>query len=86
MKYLILMLCLFSILQGGMFSTLEGLGMKEIKPDYTYTIDTAGINPRIYEWTPKSNPNITCIVIFGNSKAAIPAMQCFPKNNKNKTQ
>ena len=47
----------------------------------SYTIETSGINPRVYEFTPKANPNKICVVVFGNSKSgiSIPAMQCFDK-------
>jgi len=50
--------------------------MKEVKPKAAYTLDTAGYNPRVYEWTTKDG--YKCIAIFGNDKAAV-SMQCFKK-------
>ncbi len=63
----------------GLFSSISGLNMKERKVDAAYTIDTAGINPRVYEFTTISNPKMKCIAIFGNSdKTSAVALQCFP--------
>jgi hypothetical protein len=80
-KYLALVMLFLNISQAGMFSTISGMAMQEVKPDHSYTIDTAGLNPRVYEFTPKANPNKICVVVFGNSKSgiSIPAMQCFDK-------
>ena len=50
--------------------------MKEVKPKAEYTLDTAGYNPRVYEWV--TSDGRTCIAIFGNDKAAV-ALQCDKK-------
>jgi hypothetical protein len=51
------------------------------EPDYEYEIDTWGKNSEIYEITPKSNPNYSCLIfILDNLNSA--SMQCFPKPNK----
>jgi len=69
---------------GGVWTRIGGLGTKEIKPDHTYTLDTIGENPRIYEFTPRSNPNYTCIIVYTESNYKSPVMQCIPKDRSNK--
>lgn len=57
--------------------------MDEKKPNYAYTVDTNGFNPRVYEFTPKGNPNYICVYSFiSGEKGANTAMQCFPKAGK----
>ena len=66
--------------QAGIFSTVSGMTMEQKKPLSEYTIDTAGINPRVYEFIPKNDRTKLCVIVFGNSeKAPVPAMQCFKK-------
>jgi len=48
------------------FSTLE---------TKKFTIDTPGINPRVYEFDTKSG--FHCIALFRDSTDTAPAMQCF---------
>ena len=58
--------------------------MKEIKHEASYTIDTAGVNPRIYEFDTKVAPIRHCIVLIASSdNMAAPTMQCY-KNKENK--
>ena len=40
-----------------------------------FTIDTPGINPRLYEFDTKSGYH--CIALFRDSTDTAPAMQCF---------
>jgi hypothetical protein len=84
MKKLITALILFSATtaSAGLFSTVSGMTMEEIKPKQAYTIDTAGVNPRIYQWQPLGLPDYMCIAIFSNSETSIPAMQCFKYKRK----
>lgn len=64
----------------GMFSTVSGMNMPEIKPSNGYTIDTAGFNPRIYEFTPKFDSNKICIIAFSSSDGSSSSqMDCFDK-------
>ena len=67
---------------GNLFSTLSGMTWDEKKTVH-YTIDTAGFNPRVYEFQPTLVKNYICIVIFPNADgkhvAAVPAMQCIKK-------
>ncbi len=49
-----------------------------MKPDYEYELDTWGSNSEIYEFTPKANKKMTCIMyMLDNAKAM--GLQCFPK-------
>ena len=43
-----------------------------------YTIDTPGINPRVYEFDTKSGYH--CISLFRDNTDTAPAMQCFKTN------
>lgn len=52
-------------------------------PDYEYEVDTWGFNSEVYEITPKSNPNYTCVMWMLDSGAAM-GLQCFPKPTKSK--
>lgn len=50
-----------------------------ITPDYAYEIDTWGGNSEIYEFTPQSAPNMTCVMYMLDSGKAM-GLQCFPKS------
>jgi len=80
MRKLILIMVLALSANAGMWSMVEGMNMKEFKPDAAYTIDTAGINPRVYEFDTKVKPIRHCIVLIASSsKMAAPTMQCYQK-------
>jgi hypothetical protein len=83
MKQILSIILLSVVSYAGMFSTVSGMVMDEKKPLASYTIDTAGINPRVYEFTPQNDKTKLCVVVFANSdRGAIPAMQCFKKEGK----
>lgn len=65
-----------------MFSTVQGMGMQQVKIDKAYVIGTNGYNPRIYEWTAANG--MKCIALFSSSnEASNPAMQCsYPLQTK----
>jgi len=66
----------------GMFSTVSGMTMDEVKPLSSYTIDTAGFNPRVYEFIPKNDKTKLCVIVFGNADGvSIPAIQCFKRDD-----
>ncbi len=79
---LVTVVTIISSAQAGVFSAMSGMGMKEKKPLSSYTIDTAGINPRIYEFVPENDKTRLCVVIFTDK--GIPAMQCFKRDGKQK--
>ncbi|MEO1923626.1 MAG: hypothetical protein ABGX25_03815 [Nautiliaceae bacterium] len=41
-----------------------------------YTIETSGINPRVYEFDTQGYPRMHCVVIFRDDPKTSPAMQC----------
>jgi|TARA_R110000851_G_scaffold230898_10_gene383789 hypothetical protein len=60
----------------GMFTTPSTGDL--MVPDATYELDTWGFNSELYEFTPKTAPNMTCIMfMLDNGKAM--GLQCFPK-------
>ncbi len=70
-----------SLMAGGMFSQMVGMGMKEITPIKSYTVDTAGYNPRIYEFRLQSDKRFLCVMAYGNNKGE---MQIFCVNTAQK--
>lgn len=68
----------------GVFSTIAGFTMEERKVDAQYTIDAAGFNPRVYEFTPKTDKSKTCVVMFGNSSddRSTGQLFCFNKGRR----
>jgi hypothetical protein len=82
-KILLISIFATSIFAGNMFSKISGMTMPEVNPENAYTLDTAGLNPRVYEFVPKGDPTKLCVVVFPNADgantAAIPAMQCFSR-------
>lgn len=85
MKKIVLLAVLLStsLFAGNLFSTISGMAMKEVKPEQAYSVDTAGLNPRVYTWTQNlvNGVKVQCIAMFPNSDgkhtAAIPTMQCL---------
>lgn len=60
--------------QAGMFSAVSGMSMKEIKPTASYTIDTAGINPRVYEFKTSTGRECVLVVLTGDQPSS--TLQC----------
>jgi hypothetical protein len=79
MKKILTLALLTSFATAGLFSTVSGLGMKEKKTDKEYTLDTAGMNPRVYEFTPVTAPHMQCILIVLNAVEPSSTLQCFSK-------
>ncbi|NPA54739.1 MAG: hypothetical protein GXO40_00015 [Epsilonproteobacteria bacterium] len=44
---------------------------------FSYTIETTGINPRVYEFDTQGYPRMHCVVIFRDDPKTSPAMQCI---------
>jgi len=79
LKISILLFLLLSTTSAGMWTTVSGFGTKEIDPDVTYTLDTIGQNPRVYEFTPKNNTDYICIIVYTEGDNKSPTMQCIPR-------
>jgi len=77
MKYLLLSgLLLLTGCSDGIFTTTTTNTL--ITPDHNYEIDTWGSNSEVYEFTPKSNLQKSCIFVMLDSGKAM-GLQCFDK-------
>lgn len=79
MKIVATMILASLVAQAGMFSAVSGMTMKEIKPTQEYTIDTAGMNPRIYEFTPVGDPSRYCVLVVLSGDEPSSTLQCYKK-------
>jgi hypothetical protein len=86
LKLLFTFILLNTFLNAGVWTTIGGLGQKELKPDSTYTLDTLGQNPRVYEFTPLQNQDYTCIIVYTEGDYQSPTMQCIPKGKGRKIE
>ena len=80
-RIMLVAVCFIGLISTGCdgVADLSGFGLQQ--PDYEYEIDTWGSNSEVYEITPKSNPNYTCVFLMLDSGAAM-GLQCFPKDTK----
>jgi hypothetical protein len=58
------------------WNTLVGVFKKTVNT-LSYTIETSGINPRVYEFDTQGYPRMHCVVIFRDDPKTSPAMQCI---------
>jgi hypothetical protein len=72
---LLLLLSVFYWLKINSYSSLIATAkFKEVKT-VKYTIETPGIDPRVYEWNTSNNYH--CIALFRDNSSTAPAMQCY---------
>lgn len=57
---------------------LKNSTLEEHKTDQAYRVPALGLDLRVYEWSPKSNPETTCVAAFGQTHPV--GLQCFPKS------
>ena len=81
MKKIIVLLSLATYMFAGVWTSLQGWNAETRKPDAYYAVDTVGENIRVYEFTPKSQPSYTCIIVFVESDKKSPPMTCVEKRN-----
>ena len=81
MKKIIVLLSLATYMFAGVLTSLQGWNAETRKPDAFYAVDTVGENIRVYEFTPKSQPSYTCIIVFVESDKKSPPMTCVEKRN-----
>jgi len=79
MKKLIFLAILATSSFAGIWTSLGGWTAETRKPDAYYAVDTVGENIRVYEFTPKSQPDYTCIIVFVESDKKSPPMTCVEK-------
>jgi len=66
----------------GLFSSLAGMSLEEKKPLKAYTLDTLGINPRVYEFKPVNAPDRLCVLVVGQGDSSRMVLQCFTDREK----
>ena len=66
----------------GIFSSVVTSDWELKKPSSKYMVETYGFDVRVYEWTPKDNPNYTCVFVAGNNNSS--GVACYPKKTKKK--
>jgi hypothetical protein len=84
LKLLFTITMITTFLNAGVWTTISGMGEKELKPDAVYTVDTIGQNPRVYEFTPSQNQDYICIIVYTEGEHKSPVMQCIPKGKGSK--
>jgi hypothetical protein len=57
------------------WNSVAGLFKKTINT-LEYTIETSGVNPRVYEFDTQGYPRMHCVVVFRDNTKTSPAMQC----------
>ena len=79
LKSLITLLSLISILFiAGCDGTPNPNSFPLMQVSAEYEIDTWGFNSEVYEFTPKTNKNYTCVMLMLDSGSSV-GLQCFPK-------
>jgi len=58
--------------------SLNNLNLEEFEPDSLTRMDARGTDVRVYEFTPRTAPHMTCVIVFSNSGNA--PMDCFEKD------
>jgi hypothetical protein len=57
----------------------DGEGTKE---STMYKLDTYGNDVRVYEWTPRDNPNVRCVFVAGSTNST--GVACYEVEEKEK--
>lgn len=80
---LIVLICVtFSTTFAGLWTSIRGATLQEVKPTKVYQLDVIGQNVRVYEFDTQDSPVYHCIIIFSESQNKSPVMQCWPKIKK----
>ena len=67
---LISFILIASTAQAGWIASVANSDLPEVKPESKYELDTYGFDVRIYEWTPKDNKNVRCVLAAGNENSS----------------
>ncbi|NPA87377.1 hypothetical protein [Caminibacter pacificus] len=76
MKKLIFAVILASFSFAFNWNSIVGVFKKTVNT-LSYTIETSGINPRVYEFDTQGYPRMHCVVVFRDDPKTSPAMQCI---------
>jgi len=58
------------------WNTIVGVFKKTVNT-LSYTIETSGVNPRVYEFDTQGYPRMHCVVIFRDDTRTSPAIHCI---------
>ncbi len=64
----------------GLFDQIATGTWKSVEPTAAYKLETYGYNVRVYEWTPKDNPNMRCVFVAGETNST--GVACYPAAEK----
>jgi hypothetical protein len=76
MKKIILIFGIISFSFAFNWNAIVGVFKKTVNT-LSYTIETSGINPRVYEFDTQGYPRMHCVVVFRDDPKTSPAMQCI---------
>ncbi|MDI3325657.1 hypothetical protein QKW35_14860 [Pontibacterium granulatum] len=60
----------------GLFDQIATGTWDSVEPTAAYKLETYGYNVRVYEWTPKDNPNTRCVFVAGETNST--GVACYP--------
>ena len=72
--------CAATTASAGLFDSLATSDWPTRNVDSKYKLEVYGYNARVYEFTPKANKNITCIVVYSGGDQKGIQMRCIPKS------
>lgn len=64
----------------GLFGTMAASDWPVKKVSGKYKLETYGYDARAYEWTPKHNKKVSCVLIAGSSSST--GVACYPKDKE----
>lgn len=80
MKKILLIVVTFllsaSLASAGMWDSMATSNWEDKAPTSKYKLDVYGFDVRVYEWAPKDNPNVRCVLIAGNNNSS--GVACYP--------
>lgn len=72
----LLALTLPAIAHAGLFSSTVTAMWDDVEPTTKYKLKTYGFDVRVYEWTPKDNPDMRCVFVAGETNST--GVACYP--------
>jgi hypothetical protein len=64
----------------GLWASVATSDWENVKPEANYTLEVYGFDARVYEFTPKTAPHMTCVVTATGGTSNMIQQNCFPKN------
>jgi len=81
-KYILIaaMIAIPATANAGMLMSAMSAGWPTKQAAAKYKLDAIGFDLRIYEWIPKDNPNVRCLVVAGNQNST--GVSCYNVKEK----